>query len=325
MRGAFNPAACRFGDQTLLLLRVAEDVPADDGRVAVPIVDFSGGVATPDVLEVSRDDPEVTLRDTRGLRYRGVEYLSTMSHLRLARSDDGVNFTVDEKPYLFPGDASERFGVEDARVTQIDGTYWINYTAVSPDGWATALASTTDFRSVARHGLIFCPANKDVSIFPGKTAGGRFAALHRPNNDLGKSSIWYAESDDLLSWGRHRCLLRPRPDVAWEGAKIGGGPPCIETDAGWLQVYHAKDADSRYTLALALLDRDDPSHVLARSERPIFEPSAGFETDGFFGNVVFCNGLTRDGDRLHVYYGAADEVTAVAETTVSELLATLDG
>ena len=324
MRGAFNPAACRFGEEVLLLLRVAEDVPAEEGRVSVPVVDFSGGTARPDVLSVRRDDPEVTLRDTRGLRYRGVEYLSTMSHLRIARSRDGVAFTVDETPFLLPEDPSERFGVEDARITQIGGTYWINYTAVSADGWATALASTTDFASVERHGIIFPPANKDVSIFPGKTAAGRYAALHRPNNDLGKASVWYAESGDLRDWGGHRCILRPREGVAWESAKIGGGGPCVETDAGWLQLYHAKDADSRYTLALALLDRDEPWRVLKRSTRPVFEPEEPFETDGFFGNVVFTNGWVQDGDRLLVYYGAADESVGVAETTVEELLATLE-
>ena len=163
VRGAFNPGACRYTNErgegeTLLLLRVAEDVPAEAGRIAVPLVRFEerpGGepVGVADVLDVGLTDPGVTPRDTRGVCVNGTEYLSTLSHVRLARSSDGVNFTVDAEPFLFPATPAERFGVEDARVTRIVGddgeaTYWITYTAVSGDGWCTALASTTDFRTV---------------------------------------------------------------------------------------------------------------------------------------------------------------------------------
>ena len=335
VRGAFNPGACEYGGQTLLLLRVAEDVPADDGRMAVPLVRFEErdgrSVGVPDVLEVGLGDPGVTPRDTRGVNVDGTEYLSTLSHVRLARSDDGMNFTVDATPFLFPSTPAERFGIEDARVTKFGDTYWINYTAVSGDGWCTALASTTDFETVTRHGLIFAPSNKDVSLFPAK-CGGRYWALHRPNNDgFGKASIWTASSPDLRHWGDLRCVMRPRDGVGYEGTKVGGGGPCVLTSRGWLQVYHGKGSDGAYALFAAVLDRDDPSVVLARGTTPVLEPTAEYERGGFFPNVVFTNGLTHPGHEsggelpddatLRIYYGACDGVTALAAATAGELLA----
>jgi len=299
-------------------------VPADDGRVAVPVMRLDpsrDGVGVPDVIEVGVDDAGVELRDTRGVVIDGREYLSTMSHLRLARSADGVRFTVDDEPFIFPSTEAERFGVEDARVVRLDDRFLVNYTAVSGDGWATALASTSDFTTVERRGLIFHPQNKDVAIFPEKI-DGRYVALHRPNNAMGRASIWYAESPDLVHWGNHRCLLRPR-DSQWEEQKIGGGAPPIRTDDGWLTIYHGKGRDQVYSLWALLLDADDPAVILAQGSTPLLTPEAPYEREGFFGGVVFTNGMVeRDGELL-VYYGAADECVALARTTVAELLASL--
>jgi predicted GH43/DUF377 family glycosyl hydrolase len=324
VRGAFNPGATVFGGEILLLLRVAEDVPAASGRIRVPIVDFETGRGVARLLDVAVDHPDVELKDTRGVVYRGRDYLSTLSHLRLARSRDGVSFTVDPEPFLFPADESERFGVEDARITRLGDTYWINYTVVSNDGWATALASTHDFKTVTRHGIIFPPQNKDVSIFP-EPVNGRFCALHRPNNaGFGKPSIWYAESADLVHWGAHRCLLRPR-DTIYEEQKIGGGAPCVKTPYGWLQVYHGKGRGQRYSLFTLLLDLERPWQILKQATTPCLVPEAPYETSGFFPGVVFTNGLVaRDDGRVLLYYGVADQATCLVETSLDELLATLD-
>ena len=319
VRGVFNPAACVFGDEVLLLLRVAEDVPADEGKVGVPIVNFDDEQPKLEALVLDASDDDVELKDTRGVRYRGTDYLTTLSHLRLARSSDGHNFTVDSQPFLMPTDPSERFGIEDARITKLGDRYYINYTIVSPDNWATALKSTTDFQTLQPHGTIFHPSNKDVSIFP-EQIGGKYAALHRPNNDgFGKASIWYATSPDLEHWGHHRCILRPR-DIPSEAMKIGGGPPCLKTDRGWIQMYHGKGEGQRYTLHLALLDADDPTRVLSRTTEPIFEPIETYETTGFFSGVVFATGLVEFGEKLLVYYGASDDKTCAFETSVDELL-----
>lgn len=324
VRGVLNPGAVRFGDEVLLLLRVAEDCPAADGQVAVPFARIEAGVGHAEVLDVRLDDPEVQLKDSRGIVYRGVDYLSTMSHIRIARSRDGVNFRVDDAPFIFPADASECFGVEDARVTRFEDSFTINYTCVSPDGWGTALATTRDFRTIDRRGLIFTVQNKDVSLFPEKI-GGLYAALHRPNNSgFGRPSIWYAESPDLVHWGNHRCIARPR-DSVWEEMKIGGGAPCIKTPRGWLQVYHGKGHDQIYSLFTLLLDLEQPWRVIGRAAVPFLTPELPYETDGFFPNVVFSNGLvTWEDGRVFLYYGACDESVCLLETTVAELLASID-
>jgi predicted GH43/DUF377 family glycosyl hydrolase len=246
-----------------------------------------------------------------------------MSHIRLARSRNGVNFTVDENPFLFPCNESEAFGVEDARVTKIDDTYYINYTVVSGDGYATALAATKDFINIERKGIIFPPQNKDVSIFPEKV-NGKYCALHRPDNKgFGLPSIWYSDSPDLIHWGNHQCLARPR-DIIWEEMKIGGGAAPLKTPAGWLEIYHGKGRDEIYSLFLLLLDLNDPSKVLKRGTEPILFPQETYETDGFFSKVVFSNGIiTRDDGQVLIYYGACDETVCLAETTLDELLNSL--
>lgn len=320
--GAFNPGAIRFGDEILLLLRVAERVEPRPGRVRMPVYRFQAGRATPDILDLDAADPEVVLRDTRGVAYRGREYLSTASHIRLARSSDGRHFTVEPDPFLYPVSEVEAYGIEDARATFLDGRYWLNYTVVSRDSWATALAVTDDFRTIERKGLIFHPENKDVAIFP-ERIGGMYAALHRPNNSgFGKASIWYARSPDLLHWGQHECIVRPR-DNGWEASKIGGGAPPIKTREGWLVIYHGKGERSLYSLFTLLLDLEDPRRVLRRGREPILIPDQPYETQGFFPNVVFSNGVVEKDGRIYIYYGAADESACVAITDIETLLASL--
>lgn len=317
--GAFNPGATIYGDEILLLLRVAERVRQVEGRVRAPVYRFEEDRAKPEVMEFDSEDPQVILRDTRGVSYRGREYLSTISHIRLARSHDGVRFSVEEDPFIYPMNPSEEYGVEDARVTFIDGAYYINYTAVSRGSWATALAKTVDFETIERLGLIFHPENKDVAIFPEKV-GGKYLALHRPNNSgFGRPTIWYAESPDLLHWGNHRLLIHPRDNV-WESMKIGGGAPPIKTPEGWLVIYHGKGDESRYSLFSLLLDLEDPSKVIHRAEDPLLYPTEDYETAGFFGNVVFSNGLIERDGKLFVYYGAADESACLAVAHVDAIL-----
>jgi len=320
--GAFNPGAIRFGEEILLLLRVAERVEPRPGRVRTPLYRFEAGRSKADILDLDAADPEVVLRDTRGVAYRGQEYLSTLSHIRLARSRDGLHFRVYPEPFLYPVSESEAYGIEDARAVFLEGRYYLNYTLVSRDSWATALAVTDDFRSVERKGVIFHPENKDVAIFPEKI-GGLYAALHRPNNSgFGKASIWYARSPDLLHWGEHTCLVRPR-DNRWEAMKIGGGAPPIKTPQGWLVIYHAKGEGSLYSLFTLLLDLEDPRRVIGRGTQPFLVPDAPYETQGFFPNVVFSNGVVEQDGRIFLYYGAADESACVALTSVEALLATL--
>lgn len=320
--GAFNPGAAVCGDEIILLLRVAESCVPKAGKARVPVYRFEEGRSVPGVLEFDENDPDIVLKDTRGVAYKGKDYLSSISHIRLARSKNGIDFSIDDQPFIFPCSSDEEYGIEDARVTFIDGRHYINYTIVSGDGWSTALSVTDDFKTHDRLGVIFHPQNKDVSIFP-ERVNGKYVALHRPNNaGFGKPSIWYAESPDLLHWGNHKCVVRPRAN-RYESLKVGGGSAPVKTDRGWLCVYHGKGDNSRYSLFALLLDLEQPWRVARRSETPIFEPEEPYETGGFFPNVVFTNGLVeKDGD-LYMYYGSADETSCLAITSVDRLMSTL--
>ena len=317
--GAFNPGAVNFGDEILLLLRVAERCVPKEGYARSPVYRFAGGKSYPDIMEFKTDDPDVSLKDTRGIVYKGRDFLTTLSHIRLARSPDGLNFKVEDKPFIYPVDETEKYGCEDARVTCIEGKYYINFSVISGDSWATALGVTQNFKRIERKGIIFHPENKDVAIFP-ERVNDKYIALHRPNNSgFGKASIWYAESPDLLHWGNHKCIVRPR-DNKWESMKIGGGAPPIKTSAGWLTIYHGKGDNSLYSLFCLLLDLEEPYKVIKRAEVPLLLPTEKFEREGFFGNVVFSNGIAIKDNKLFIYYGAADETVGVAISDVDSLL-----
>ena len=252
--------------------------------------------------------------------FEGRSWLTSISHFRVARSRDGVHFDIGGSPAFSAGNALESFGVEDARITHGDDTYWINYTAVSPLGIATALASTRDFVTFERHGVIFPPNNRDVTIFP-ERIGGRFVALHRPMPEgIGEPAMWSATSPDMHAWGAHRFVAGSRPGM-WDDAKIGGGAVPFRTQEGWIAVYHGVSRPPmEYALGALLLDANDPSHVLARSREPILRPEMPYEREGFFGGVVFSCGVIAEGDNVRVYYGAADGVTAMADLSLAEIM-----
>jgi predicted GH43/DUF377 family glycosyl hydrolase len=323
VKGALNPGAIQFHDEVLLLLRIAESGKETSEEITVPVYRFDSQGGVLEMLHFEKNDPEVRRIDTRAIIHKGQEYISTLSHLRLARSTDGVHFSVDEKPFLTPQNTSEEFGVEDARVVQIDGCYYITYTAVSRDSYGTSLLRTKNFVDKEYVGMIFNAPNKDVCIFPEKIKG-KYFALHRPyNHDFGKSSIWLAESPDLVHWGNHRCLIRPAKNK-WESEKIGGGAPPVKTADGWLEIYHGKTrvgGKDFYSLMVLLLDLDDPSTVIFRGESPIIVPEKDYETNGFVPNVVFLNGMVlRTKEDLALYYSACDETTCLAECKIRDLI-----
>ncbi len=320
---AFNAAAARYGHETLLLLRVAETVrEVAPDEVAVPILDCRDGACV-QIERIPRNTPGLDLRDSRAVRLQDRYLLSSLSHLRLARSTDGLHFTIDAAPALFPATEYEEYGIEDPRITQIGDTYYINYTAVSRYGIGVGLASTTDFVSYTRHGLIFGPENKNVAIFPEKI-GGLYYAIHRPaNTGMGTMSMWLASSPDLIHWGNHRQFLSSRPGM-WDAVRLGAGSVPFRTDDGWLAVYHGVNREQGYCLGAVLLDKDDPSRVLARSQEPILYPQANYEQVGFYGSVVFtCGSIVDDAGLLWIYYGAADEYTCCACLDVDDILDSL--
>lgn len=334
--GAFNPGVVSVGDEVILLVRLAER-PAErrDGMTGLPRLDESGEIVVDwvpnDALEWLdprvvrwKDDPETrTLRPPHARP--GTVRLTFVSHLRVVRSSDGRSIDSVDGAKFLPESGCEEFGVEDPRITKIKDRYYFTYVAVSRHGAATALASTADFQSFERHGIIFCPENKDVVLFPEKF-DSRFAALHRPvgATRFTTPEMWLATSSDLVHWGRHRPM-----DVnaaAWNADRVGAGAPPIRTPDGWLEIYHGSrpsDTPGRvgtYSAGAMLLDTNDPARVRRRSTEPVLVPQTDYERNGFVPNVIFPTGILETDDTLLIYSGVADTSTAVVELSRNELV-----
>jgi predicted GH43/DUF377 family glycosyl hydrolase len=315
-----NPGVFRYHDKIWLLLRVAERPKQIEGKISFPIYNNKGEI---EILSFNIDDPDLDASDPRVINYKKKDYLTTLSYLRLVCSDDGIHFIEpDGYPPIFGKGEQESFGIEDCRVASMGDTYNLTFTEVSPFGVGVGLIQTRDWKNFERRGMIFPPHNKDCAIFNEKR-NGKYYALHRPSSpELGGNYIWLAQSPDLLHWGNHRCIAMSRPGM-WDSARVGAGAAPIRTESGWLEIYHGANKDNRYCLGVLLLDLNDPSRVIARSNEPIMEPIAPYEQTGFFGNVIFTNGQIVEGDLIKIYYGASDEVICGAELSISEILSTL--
>ncbi|MFM7718180.1 MAG: glycosyltransferase [Actinomycetota bacterium] len=356
-----NAGIAQVGDEVVALVRVAERPALDAGIppgarlldlrgqspelaplpeglrsedvVGVPIIDMESPRHDLVIAVVRRDDPNVDLSDPRTVRFRNpnlphdaqtTDFLSHISHLRVARSADGARFTIEAEPSIRPMGPLEEYGVEDARVTDLEDEFAITYVAVSRLGITTALLRTTDFRTFERHGTIFLPDMKDVVLFPGKV-NGRYVAFTRPmpasfQHVLG---IWLAESPDLAHWGGHRPVALPRPGM-WDETRIGASLVPIRVDGGWLELYHGADRTNRYGMGALLLDAEDPSRALARTLDPLLVPELPYERDGLLHDVVFPSGhVVLDDGRIRVYYGGADTHLAAADFTLDDVLAQL--
>ncbi len=254
--------------------------------------------------------------------YRAVDP-SLISSIGYAVSADGRHWMRLDAPVLAPLEPWEERGVEDPRLTELEGTYYMVYTGYSRHGVRVALARSTNLISWERLGIILPDENnKDAGLFP-RRIGGRYALLHRR-----PPHIWIAYSDDLLHWDHHQILMRTRPGL-WDAWRIGIAGPPIYTPDGWLLIYHGVDERRAYRLGIAVLDLEDPTRTLWRQDQPILEAYEGWELYGDVPNVVFsCGQALTSPDLasadLNVYYGAADSVIGLAAMPNAELLAVLD-
>jgi predicted GH43/DUF377 family glycosyl hydrolase len=256
------------------------------------------------------------------VRFNGLVYmlyraqgLDRISRIGCAISTDGYHFSRLEHPVLVPETEYELFGVEDPRVTELDGTFYMLYTAYSLHGTRVSLARSTNLITWERMGIVLPDEdNKDAVLFPAKI-NGRYAMFHRRVPD-----IWLAYSDDLLHWTDHQIIMQPRPGL-WDGVRIGAGGPPFRTEQGWLNFYHGFAEERIYCLGVALHDLDDPAVILKRQEEPVLCPRSPWEVYGDVPNVVFTCGGIETPDSYLIYYGGGDHVMAVAEIQKGEAVA----
>ncbi len=303
-----------------------------------------------DLLTRSPDNPIVTLRDlpfrcsdiwNAGVTKVGGRYLLLITIETLegrhciyrALSDDGRHFLVDDEP-LLAGDTEEAgcgcdpgcmnvggcesIGVRDPRITQIDGTYYIAYVANGDHGLRVGLARTQDFHTIERIAYATQVDVKNGALFP-RTIGGKYLLLCRPDQG---GRIWLGYSDDLVFWGSQTVVMAPRGGY-WDSTRIGAASPPIEIDEGWLLIYYGEkhtSAGPLVRLGAAVLDRDDPSRVIARSNIPILSPREKYERIGDVPNVVFSCGALLEEGQVNVYYGASDSCICLSSAPLAEIL-----
>ena len=321
--GTFNPGVIATDNGIVLLVRVAEQAAEQQrGYTALPRWDFENRRI---VTDWHRDN-EINPVDIRVVKHKqnGCVRLNFTSHLRVVFSRDGKTIHSTDGAVFRPENVYEEFGIEDPRITRINDVFYITYVAVSRHGVATALASTKDFKTFERHGIIFPPENKDVVLFPEKI-DGEYYALHRPNaaTPFTRPEMWLATSRDLTHWGHHEQFLGGGEQ--WDIGRIGAGTPPIRTPEGWLEIYHGnskREEDAgigTYAGGLLLLDLENPRRIVGRSGA-VFLPETEYEREGFVPNVVFPTGVVERDGMLLVYYGGADTFTGVVEFAMKDLL-----
>jgi predicted GH43/DUF377 family glycosyl hydrolase len=260
-----------------------------------------------------------------------VEDLRGISHLTVARSANGVDgWAIEPEPLLVAAGAStEQWGFEDARVVFVPelDRWVITCTAYGPAGPAVFLATTEDFTTVERHGIVRQPEDKNAALLPHRI-DGKWILFHRPKTEYGggHGEILLSRSPDLHSWSAPEQVLQPRRGAWWDSVRIGIGPPPLRTEHGWLIVYHGVKetvGGSIYRVGLALTDLDEPTRLLHRLPEWILAPLAPYEREGDVPNTVFPCGLVHDVDtgNVRLYYGAADTSICLATARLDELLA----
>ena len=259
-----------------------------------------------------------------------VEDFRGMSHLTVATSDDGINnWQIERTPSLKPEPQKypeELWGIEDPRITWLEelNKWVICYTAYSKGGPLVSLAMTSDFKSFNRMGPVMPPEDKDAALFPVKFKG-LWAMLHRPvpKSLLLGAHIWISFSPNLKHWGEHQEIIQAREGGWWDANKIGLCAPPMQTEEGWLILYHGVRttvSGSIYRLGLALLDLENPAKLIRRTDEWIFGPKAHYEREGDVDDVVFPCGWIKKKDTVFIYYGAADSRICVATADFNELV-----
>jgi len=276
----------------------------------------------------------VTVHNAGAVKHKGRYILLFRSHRRngrsiigLAESGDGYDFRVHPEPFMVPATEGlfaeyEEYGVEDCRITPIEGAYLLTYSAYSRHGVRIGLARTCDFERIERIAFISQTDMRNVVIFPEKI-GGRYVRLDRPHSHIAPWSTWISYSPDLVYWGDSRLVTKPAT-YHWDEQKVGPGAPPIKTEAGWLSIYHGvfpTMSGGIYRLGVALHDLADPAKVLAVADDWIVQPTDPWEVTGYVSNVVFtCGAIPEDDGTVKIYWGGADSVMCLGTANIQDLI-----
>lgn len=247
---------------------------------------------------------------------------------RTSRPDGGdveIEFREDtdlSERVIFPITESQVNGIEDARFVEFESggrkTYYATYTAYSGRAIRSELIETTDFRRFLMTPLKgTATRNKGMALFP-RRIDGRYAMIGRQDNE----NLHLIYSDDLYTWDGGQAFLRP--SYPWEFVQIGNCGSPIELDEGWLLLTHGVGPVRKYAIGAVLLDKQDPSKVLARSREPLVRPEATAR-EGYVPNVVYTCGALRHGDRIILPYAVSDSFSNFATMKIAVLLQTLTG
>ncbi|QKX06653.1 glycosidase [Aquimarina sp. TRL1] len=245
-------------------------------------------------------------------------------------SKDGIQWDIEAQPIQMKAGNTNMIASDykyDPRVTYIEDRYWVTW-CNGYHGPTIGIAYTYDFKTFYQCENAFLPFNRNGVLFP-KKINGKYAMLSRPsdNGHTPFGDIYLSYSPDMKYWGEHRCVMKATPfeDSAWQCTKIGAGPVPIETEAGWLLIYHGVITTCngfRYAMGAALLDKENPDQVLYRTQSYLLGPAVSYEQIGDVPNVVFPCAALHDSkdDKIAIYYGAADTVVALAFGYISEIV-----
>lgn len=243
----------------------------------------------------------------------------------LATSKDGIHFEREDKPIIVPEYDYEKKGIEDPRLIKVKDTYYLTYTAYDGDKARLCMATSNDLRNWQKHGPLFpdFPATggwtKSGAILPEKVKSGLFK--DRYVMYFGDTNIWMAFSDDLLHWTPiMNPVIKTRGDK-FDSNLVEPGPPPFYTKDGILMIYNSNGGDGgehkNYNVGAVLFDKNDPTKIIARTDKPILSPTQDWEKHGYIDNVVFAEGMTVQNGKVDIYYGGADRYIGLAVAAVA--------
>lgn len=245
-------------------------------------------------------------------RAQGVDFVS---HIGYAVSQDGLKWNRLSEPVLSPHNGREDYrGVEDPRVTPLDGRFYMTYTAYGINGNYPMIAQSDNLIIWEDVGPLEKTENKDHVLFPEKI-NGRYAILHRR-----RPHIWIGFSEDLRTWTDHQIIMSPRLDNKWDARSIGANGVPVKTEHGWLLFYHAYGEAHIYRQSVALLDLNDPTKVIHRPTTYFMEPVETWEIKGDVPNVIFSCSNNVVGDELYFYYAGADRLIGLATAPMRDVI-----